>query len=138
MKYKVTINGEDNLEFYGLSLNEFEAGSKVSFRVAFLTDCNTTVTSKQTKIEMTGYDNRDNFFSFTMPQSDVEIEITSTNNMMNTMPIQPMISLTNDMYAYQNKDIEKDATVWKCPCCGYENKETAKFCYNCGTRLKEK
>ena len=168
MMHKVTIDGHENTEefmnFYKLKKSMYEPGEKVTFSVHTATDTSYKVTSAQVSIRSEGYEPGGlSNYSFVMPDTDVEIEITSRSTMvnpyMNGAPVPSMgmmgivtagmmESLNAGMMgmsipANTDSTNDPDPYLWEgkpkfCAECGAPTKGSNKFCRECGAPLNPK
>ena len=122
MKHKVTIGRDSSL--YGLEKDMYEAGEIVEFRIMIASDTNYTVTSDQAELIPGDVERGMWHWSFTMPDCDVTVKISSENT-MTALPPQKK-------HRFFGKKTE---TVKTCPECGAEVEEGQKYCHECGRKL---
>lgn len=159
MKHKITINGrEDTAElkkYYSLKKPMYEVDETVSFSVHTATDTDYKVTSTQTSIRCEKYEPGGiSTYSFIMPDTDVEIDISAQNSMVNPfMNGAPMPGIGMNMMAMgmmgmnspmiTESVINSDSNSWEgkpkfCAECGAPTKDSNKFCRECGAPLLPK
>lgn len=143
MKYKVSIGREN--KFHGLTRDMFEEGEEVVFYVPFVTDVNTSVTSKDVRLETLPTERSERKYSFIMPAHDVEVKISFSGGMTcmhqpQGMPMMGMMMMQNMM---NMQDVPKPpvqsfgkADSKFCKECGAINNKDAKFCGSCGVRFE--
>lgn len=140
MKYKLTI--KPNNKYYGLSKELYEEGEEIIFKVMFVTDVNTYVTSPDVKLKSLPNDNSTYVYSFIMPSHDVEINVEHRGNMAmdphaTKPPMMGMMGMMNlaAMQPRQSSTPILDNTNSKfCSECGAKIPKDAKFCPECGVR----
>ncbi|MCQ2358745.1 MAG: zinc ribbon domain-containing protein [Phascolarctobacterium sp.] len=136
MKHKLTI--KPNNKYYGLAKEFYEEGEKITFKVRFVTDVDTYVTSSDVKLISLPNEGSTLVYGFTMPSHDVIINVEHRGSMaMNPLAAPPMMGTMN-MAAMQPSQAPKqtlDNTNSKfCSECGARIHKEAKFCDVCGVR----
>ncbi len=147
--HKIIINGIENSEelskYYCLSQITYCPGEKVVFSVPSITDTRYSITSDQVRFSSEG--NRPgggSCYSFIMPDTDVEIKISTHSTMMNpfingaNMPGMGMMGM--NVPVDRVPVIDPDPYPWDgkpkfCSECGVPTYGANKFCIECGARL---
>lgn len=145
MKHKVTIGLGNNL--YGMKRDMYEEGEKDEFKMPFARDESVRLTTDDVPSIQTNYDACLNYYSFIMPDHDVNISLTRHNDMMrdpNSYAPSPISdNNTNFMgMGFMNKtpnEVSNNTPVMPknfCSFCGTKVSDASqKFCMNCGGKL---
>lgn len=131
MRHKLQIGG--NNAFHGVTRTEFEEGEEIVFRVPFLTDCSTSVTSDDVRLERV-YDSStyDDIFRIVMPEHDVNINISSVSNMMRP-PMSPDDNFMANFAGMSMFEMQQNAP--QAPEVPEDSERPSKYCSSCGARL---
>lgn len=115
--YKITVNGRKPLR----DTKEFaEAGELVEFILPAVTDVSTHVTSDKTQVRFDRYEDGRLYYQFIMPDSDVDINVTTESTMVYREPSAPLMGQSHLKHF--------------CSACGTPLAEGQKFCPECGTK----
>ena len=142
--HKLFINGRNDNKFFGCD-NEYNAGDIVCFDALQPTDTSVHIRSEQ--LDRINRELVDHIWKckFIMPNEDVYITIDHENTMMNRpmpggMPTMGMMGMGIGMGMMQTQqtfgESQSTGESIKCACCGNICSENAKFCNECGYKLK--
>lgn len=146
MKYRVNIKPDN--KHYGLTQDFYEEGERIVFKVAFVTDMHTSVTSSDVSLEALPSEGSQLLYSFVMPAHEVSVEVKRWGSMMRDPSVNhPFMGFrdmrgTGSMATTQNNQSTKasleGADAKFCRECGARIPREAKFCGECGVRCTPK
>lgn len=138
---------KDLKQMYGLDQVTFEKGERVTLSFPVATDTDYYVTVAGVQVTCDGIKPGGKvFYSFTMPDRDVEVNIKSNSTMRMIENHHPgFFGFSNEKETKETDDEknEKDTNMWEgkpefCPACHASTKNAKFFCTECGFPLKTK
>lgn len=139
--YRVDIDGHN--KFHGLNKEFFEPGEFVRFYVMLPTDTSVYVKAEGVRLEEEDLVNNCRYYTFSMPENDVKVEITYRSCMMKSdyhgfmgmgMPMGNMLDYNGKVPPNPQAPTNKAKGKF-CPECGAPNELEAKYCSECGRKF---